>query len=179
MKIRKSRIISFIVIIFLQITISGYIIHAESYKYDALNRVSEVDCSSGEKIYYTYDAAGNIMSVKHDMPDLDSISVNKNDVLMKVKDTFSIKVTASSKDGKQTDVTKYAVYTSSDTNISDVSKDGVITAKKTGSSTITVKYYDKTSVVNVKVDTTIEYIWDSIVNFFKNLLGPIFRFFYP
>lgn len=177
---RKNRIISFIaIIIFLQISISGYIIHADSYKYDALNRVSEVDCSSGEKIYYTYDAAGNITGVKHEMPDLDSISVNNNDVVMKVKDTFSIKVTAKSKDGKQTDVTKYTAFTSSDTNISDVSKDGVITAKKTGSNTITVKYYDKTAVVNVKVDTTIGYIWDSIVDFFKNLLGPIFHFFNP
>ena len=45
---------------------------AATYKYDDLGRLKEVTYSSGQKIEYTYDARGNILSVK----DLSAIKLN-------------------------------------------------------------------------------------------------------
>lgn len=54
-----TTIFSVLVIIALSITAS-----AATYKYDDLGRLTEVTYNSGQKIIYTYDAGGNILTVK-------------------------------------------------------------------------------------------------------------------
>ena len=65
----KLNTLSSILIIILSLSITA---SAATYKYDDLGRLKEVTYSSGQKIEYTYDARGNILSVK----DVSAIKLN-------------------------------------------------------------------------------------------------------
>ncbi len=65
----KLTTLSSILFIFLSLSITA---SAATYKYDDLGRLKEVTYSPGQKIEYTYDAGGNILSVK----DVSAIKLN-------------------------------------------------------------------------------------------------------
>ena len=61
-----------IVLIVSFIALSFVSIDAKSYKYDDLDRLIEVSYESGEKIFYSYDKAGNLLSVDTEFNDSSS-----------------------------------------------------------------------------------------------------------
>ena len=67
-----------IVAIIVLITLSLVALNAKSYKYDDLNRVIEVSYESGEKIFYAYDSAGNMLDVRYAL-DMETYHLNNID----------------------------------------------------------------------------------------------------
>ncbi len=53
-----------LLLICMKITFLGVTVDAAEYRYDDLGRVIEVTYDSGQKIVYTYDAGGNLLSVE-------------------------------------------------------------------------------------------------------------------
>lgn len=83
-----------IVTVIIFVTLSLLTLNAKSYKYDDLNRVIEVGYESGEKIYYAYDSAGNMLDVRVvsgtiEGYHLNTKSVTNTAVVMKIQDTIS------------------------------------------------------------------------------------------
>ncbi|SDM36787.1 Ig-like domain (group 2) [Psychrobacillus sp. OK028] len=85
----------------------------------------------------------------------EALEVNKQNISMKVDNTEQLEVTKSvyTEAGEESHVpvTDEAEYTSYDGEIIEVSENGLITAKASGKTEITVKYEGLTAVVNVEV----------------------------
>jgi len=77
------------------VALSLVTLDAKSYKYDDLNRVIEVSYESGEKIYYSYDSAGNMTYAGMDSSNsemdsyhLNDIQVVNTNIIPKIKDAI-------------------------------------------------------------------------------------------
>ena len=128
-------------------------VQADSYKYDALNRLIEVTYDSGQKISYTYDAAGNIMSVTSEAAKevLTGISLDVNEVSLNIGQTHTVIVKASYSDGRQNTITDGVVFTSSNRTVVKVDTTGKVTAVAAGEAEISASYGGKTATVKIKV----------------------------
>jgi len=76
----------------LSIALSLVTLNAKSYKYDDLDRVIEVAYESGEKIYYSYDSAGNMLDVRYalelEVYHLNSAKVTDPNIIAKIKEAI-------------------------------------------------------------------------------------------
>jgi len=81
-----------IVYVLLTIALSLVTLNAKSYKYDDLNRVIEVTYESGEKIFYAYDSAGNMLDVRYALEietyHLNDSEVTEPNIVAKIKDAI-------------------------------------------------------------------------------------------
>lgn len=178
MKKVKTIIIFMLIVTFVQISLFSNNVQAEKYKYDSLNRVTEVQYDSGEIVKYEYDVGGNIKKIEHKMPNLKKIKLNKNKILIDKEKNFKIEVTAIYKDKTETKVSDGVNYSSSDEKIAIVDSDGKITAKKRGTAVISVDYCGKTAKLKVRVTEAkyksldkILYLFDGIIDTIKNILS--------
>ncbi len=77
------------------VALSLVTLDAKSYKYDDLDRVIEVSYESGEKIFYSYDSAGNMLDVEYALNGeildyhLNNEDVNNTAVLHTIKDAVN------------------------------------------------------------------------------------------
>lgn len=63
-KMLKIKLIALLLSIIITVIALGITSSAATYKYDDLGRVTEVTYESGQKMEYTYDAGGNVLSAK-------------------------------------------------------------------------------------------------------------------
>jgi|LSQX01.2.fsa_nt_gb YD repeat-containing protein len=131
--------------------------HATTYKYDDLGRVIEVTYNSGQKVTYTYDAGGNILTVNNVPATVDTLSVIPQSCTLKAGEADTLAVTATFTGNIVKDVTKSAVYTSADPQIATVSPAGVVKGISAGQTTIKVSYGDKAVEVEINVGSAIIY----------------------
>lgn len=86
--------------------------------------------------------------VKAKTVNVESVSLNKSTLTLKVDDTEKLTVTITPSNATN----QTATWTSSNTSVATVANDGTITALATGSTTITVTVDDKSATCNVMVE---------------------------
>lgn len=151
---------------------------ADEYRYDDLNRLKEVIYDSGDRVVYTYDAAGNITETKKIIASPDSIKLNYSYMPLKVGEKKQLQVTASYSDGRgDLAVTEGAIYKSSNDSIAKVDNSGVVEGTGRGSATIQVSYKDKTQNCSVTVVSANPSIAESIVYDLLNILNWLVSIF--
>ena len=83
------------------------------------------------------------------IPPIESLTVNKNNVTLKEKETFQINCTITPEAASKTQIT----YTSDNESVAKVDSNGLVTGVSDGTATITLKAKDKTASVSVTVKT--------------------------
>lgn len=146
---RRILRISVILTVLLMISLPVY---ASTYKYDNVNRLLSETYDNGDVIQYTYDSSGNLTStIRVDHETIDKITVVASSQQLYIGQSMQLNVKLVYKNNNTSDITKYAVYQSSDHNILTVSSTGTINAVSSGSGVINVSYGDKIEKVSVSV----------------------------
>jgi YD repeat-containing protein len=134
--------------------------NAATYKYDNLGRVIEIVYDSGQKLIYTYDSAGNILSIKNESPDgvIAGILLDSNSYSLNIGNIHNTVVKAKYTSGVQRNITVGLSFTTSNPEIALVDRYGKVTGLKIGEATITATYegYSTTVKVSVVPSTDIE-----------------------
>lgn len=133
-------------------------LHVSGDIYAEINEESEIIAyhklvlneDTNTKEFKECDAEGNILG-DNNKPILKALSLNITNITLTVGDTKELTFATDPVDYD----TKGAKWTSSDENVASV-KDGKVTAKSSGTATITLTLSDKTSVCTVKVEKKVE-----------------------
>ena len=128
-------------------------VQAASYKYDGLGRLVEVTYDSGQKITYTYDAGGNLLTVANTLPGavLEKISLDASSYTLDIGKVHNTEVTAVYSDGSSKLLTGGVAFTSSDNTVATVDNTGKVTGLRAGEAFITAEYEGKTVAADVTV----------------------------
>ncbi len=133
-------------VILLTLACTGVHACAVSYKYDNLNRLTEVIYDNGQKVTYTYDAGGNILTATNTKAEkaLTSIAFDAASYALAVGEKRNLVLTATYSDGSKAKVTESAIYKTSNKAIATVSNAGLVKGVANGQATITATYGGKT-----------------------------------
>lgn len=105
---------------------------------------------SGEtKITATYGGKSVSISVNVDIPS--KLKADPSSIALQKGNTQQIKITSAYSDGRSIDVTKEVEWSTSSDAIAEI-EDGLITAKDSGTATITAKYNSRSVTISVYVD---------------------------
>ena len=138
-------------VILLTIACAGIQACAVSYKYDNLNRLTEVTYDNGQKVTYTYDAGGNILTATSTKAEkiLTGIAFDTASYNLTVGEKRNLELTATYSDGSTAKVTESAIYKTSNKAIATVSNAGLVKGVANGQATITATYGGKTAKATV------------------------------
>ncbi|MHB8125649.1 MAG: fibronectin type III domain-containing protein [Desulfitobacteriaceae bacterium] len=118
----------------------------------------EATYDTGQKVDYTYDAGGNILSVTNTPAKATAISLDATAYSLNVGDTHNTVVTAQYTNNTSSIVTSCANYQSSNTAVATVDDNGIVKGIAAGTAIITVTYDDKTVTVEVTVNSQVDTI---------------------
>lgn len=76
MEIKKRNLITGLYLVLLIILLGTVTVEASTYTYDSLNRLTTVTYDNGQKITYSYDSGGNILSMNNEGALASSLTVS-------------------------------------------------------------------------------------------------------
>lgn len=128
-------------------------VQAISYKYDSLGRVVEITYDSGQKVTYTYDAGGNILTVNNMTPDatLLGITLDKDAYTLKIGQVHKTVVKANYSRGTKNVTNSGVMFSSTNNAVATVDSTGKVTGVGTGSANIVVSYKGISTMAKVTV----------------------------
>jgi YD repeat-containing protein len=125
-------------------------VFADTYVYDDLNRLVEVQYNSGQKVVYEYDKGGNIKSIIQ-IPGIVDLKLDSNGYELKVGAQHNTVVTTVYSDNTEKSIINGIKFDSENNEIATADKNGIVKGVKEGTVKINVSYGGIAKIINIKV----------------------------